>query len=122
VSNYFILNPHNDQEYRALLRRVISNARAIITYQVGLPFGCLRMHRLFLQLQPRRTLEFPVFEEYLMVVRPFAFGQDRLHWNRQALFEQDREVQEINRDFRDPVHNACHDLIEQLAAESEEPL
>jgi hypothetical protein len=119
--NCIVLNPHNDEEYQALLRRVIANARAIITYQVGLPSGCLRMQRLFLCLQPRRTFEFSVFDEYLMVVRPFATGPERLHWNRQLLFEQDREFEEINRSYRDPVHNACYDLIEQLETEVEGP-
>ncbi len=98
-----------------MLRDVVANARAIITYQVGMPLGCVRMARLFNWLKPRRTFDFPVFGEYLNAVRPFAIGQDRLHWNPEALSAQDKEFEEINRAFRDPVHKACHDLLELLA-------
>jgi len=109
------VKPPDDKQYAALLRDVIANARAIITYQVGLPHGCVRMTRLFTWLKPRRTFEFPVFNDYLNAVRPFAIGHDRLQWNRESLFAQDREFEEINRAFRDPVHKACHDLLELLA-------
>jgi hypothetical protein len=112
------VDPHNDQQYLSLLRRVVANARAIITYQVGLPFGCVRMRKLFIWLRPRRSLDFPIFEDYLTAVREFSIGHDRLEWNRDALFTQDRKLEEINRAYRDPVHNACHDILTQLAAET----
>lgn len=108
------MNPHNDQQYASLLRDVISNARAIITYQVGMPRGCVRMSRLFARLKPRSVPDFPVFNDYVKAVTPFAIGHERLYWNREALFAQDLKFEEINRKFRDPVHKACHDLIELL--------
>jgi hypothetical protein len=79
------------------------------------------MRRLFFWLQPRRTFGFTVFEDYLKAVTPFAIGKERLEWNREALFKQDRELEEINRAFRGPIHNACHDLLEQLAKEEAAP-
>jgi hypothetical protein len=111
------MNPHNDQSHQALPRRLVSNARAIITYQVGLPVGCIRMRRLLFWPKPRRELNFPVFEAYLAAVRDFAIGHERLEWNRKALFEQDQRLEEINREFRDPVDQACHDIVKQLSAE-----
>jgi hypothetical protein len=107
----------HDQYYLALLHRIASNCRAIITYQVGLPLGCVRMQKMFIWLAPRRDLGFPVFTEYLNAVRPYAIGADRLHWNRKALFEQDQKLEEINRSFRDRIHNACHDILALLTAE-----
>lgn len=114
------MNPHDDRQYAALLRDVVANARAVITYQVGLPLGSVRMSRLFIWLEPRRPFGCPVFADYLHAVRSLAIGQDRLEWNRQALFKQDRELEDINRAFRDPVHNACHDLLAQLAEHGRE--
>ena len=108
------MNPDDDKQYASLLRDVVANARAIITYQVGMPHGCVRMSRLFAWVKPRRSFDFPVFDEYLKVIQPFAIGSDRLEWNRDALFEQDRKLEEINRAFRDAIHNACHDLLAQL--------
>jgi hypothetical protein len=113
-----VMSPHNDERYTALLRRVMANARAIITCEVGLPLGCTRMSRLFYWLKPRRDFEFPVFEEYLNAVREFAIGQDRLEWNREALFQQDVKLEEVNAAFRDRVHKSCHDIVEQLSVET----
>ena len=112
------MNPHNDEEYAALLRRVMANARAIITFEVGVPLGCMRMSRLFTWLKPRRDFDFPVFEEYLNAVREFAIGRNRLEWNREALLQQDVKLEEVNAAFRDRIHHSCHDIIQQLRAEA----
>jgi hypothetical protein len=74
--------------------------------------------RLFFWLRPRRVFDFPVFAEYLAAVREFPIGNDRLNWNRAALFEKDAALEAINLAFRDRVHNACHDLLALLAAET----
>ena len=79
--------------------------------------GCVRMGKMFAWLAPRRDLGFPVFAEYLDAVRPYAIGTDRLEWNREALFEQDQKLEEINRSFRDRIHTACHDILALLRAE-----
>jgi hypothetical protein len=114
------LNVNDDQKYASLLHDVVANARAIIAYQVGMPLGCVRMAKLFHWLKPRRTFDLLVFEDYLKAVQPFAIGTDRLEWNRAALFEQDRKLEEINREYRDRVHNACHGLLELLAERPKE--
>ena len=75
------------------------------------------MRKLFLQLAPRRDLGFPVFAEYLDAVSPYAIGADRLEWNREALCKKDRELEEINRSFRDRVHAACHDILAIIKTE-----
>ena len=121
ISYYLDMDPHQDQDYLALLRRAVANARAIITYQVGLPFGCARMCKLFHWLSPMRKLDFPVFDSYMQAVRYLAIGHDRLEWNRAAIFEQDQRLEAINREFRDPVHHACHDIVEQFSAAPGQP-
>jgi hypothetical protein len=90
-------------------RRVTANARAIITFEVGVPLGCTRMSRLFTWLKPRRDFDFPVFDEYLNAVREFAIGQDRLKWNREALFQQDVQLEAVNAAFGDRIVVSCDD-------------
>ena len=59
-----------------------------------------------------------MFGEYLDAVKELAIGQDRLQWNRQALAKQDIQLEAINTEYRDRIHCACHDLIEELDAEA----
>src|SRR2546421_2025825 len=101
-STYPAMDIRHDQNYIAVLHRIASNCRAIITYHVGMPLGCVRMQKMFLRLAPRRNLGFPIFAEYLDAVRQFAIGVDRLQWNREALFEQDQKLEEINGSFPEP--------------------
>ena len=55
-------NPPKSVTY---LKKLVSAARAIVTYQVGLPVGCLRIRGILRWLQPHIELSYPVFDEYL---------------------------------------------------------
>jgi hypothetical protein len=111
------MDVRHDQDYIAILNALASNCRATITYQIGMPAGCTWMVKLLTVLSPRRQFHFPVFQEYLTAIHPYATGTGRLHWNRKALFEQDQRFEEINREYRDRIHSACHDILEILRSE-----
>ncbi len=107
----------NKQKVDADLRKLVSNARAILTYQVGLPHGCVRMRKILFWLKPHCALSYPVFDEYLEATRELPIGSERLHWNKEALKERDIELETINQRFRDAIVTACHDIIERHAKE-----
>ena len=55
-------NPPKSVSY---LKKLVSAARAIVTYQVGLPVGCRRVRGALFSLRPHIELSYPVFDEYL---------------------------------------------------------
>ena len=66
----------NEQKRNGYIRKLVANARAIISYQVGLPLGCVKMKRLLTWLgYEGEKLDFPVFREYLDNVRESAAGR-----------------------------------------------
>lgn len=95
----------------ALLKQLVSSARATVTYQVGLPLGATRLRRTALWLRRFEPIELPAVERYLDAVRGLPIGTERLHWQRSALREKDVELEAINREFRDPVFETCYDII-----------
>jgi hypothetical protein len=108
---------HNEEERRTHIYKLVSNARAIISYQVGLPVGCLRMARLLSSLQPLGSFEYPVFGEYLLEVQNLPIGSERLHWARDALRKVDERLDKTNAKFRERVFESCHDIIDAFATD-----
>lgn len=105
----FMSNPEPKIRF---LKKLVAVARSIVTYQVGLPHGCKRIDAVLFWLKPYEHLDFPIFDEYLKSIRECPSGTDRLHWNRDALRDLDKELEAINRKYRDPVFEACYEIID----------
>jgi len=102
-------NPPKDVAY---LKQLVSAARAIVTYQVGLPVGCIRVQKILSWLRPHLELSYPVFDEYLKSVEGLPLSSERLHWSRDALRASDIKLEEENRRFRDDIFEACYKIID----------
>jgi hypothetical protein len=98
---------------RKLLRKLVANARNIISYEVGIPFGMWRMQRLlgWLELSDVK-LNFPVFGEYWKSVRAIPTGKERLYCSREALRRYDADLNQINLHFHERIVDACFEIIE----------
>jgi hypothetical protein len=108
----------NDQEHLSLIRKLVANARAIISYQVGLPLGCEKMYRLLYWLSRYETLDFPVFEKYTNAVRDLPTSTERLHCSREALRRYDEKLVAINLQYREHVLDACFAIIERYTVQN----
>ena len=103
------------QDKRMSLRRsLVSAARSIITYQMTLPLGCTRIHRILYWLRPLEELHYPIFDEYFDAIRNLPHGSDRLHWNRDALRASDAKLEEINRKYREKIFDACSHITRHV--------
>ena len=104
----------NQQKRDSYFRRLVANARAVISYQVGLPVGCIKMNRLFTWLEYEgEKLAYPVFGEYLENVRSLPTGSERLECSRAALRRYDERLVAINLEYRERIIDACFDMIER---------
>jgi hypothetical protein len=105
----------NPSKRDSAARKVVAVARAIVTYQVGLPAGCLRMRRTLYALALHETGLPVVFEEYLGQVQELPITSERLLWSRSVLQEKDRVLEATNQRYRDRVFDACWNLIDRFA-------
>src|SRR3954470_4169336 len=110
----------NPDKRTSSLSKLVSAARAIVTYQTSLPLGCTRIHRVLFSL-PEKSREYPVFDELLGAVRGLPVGTERLHWSREVLRERDVELERILQRYRDRVFDACYDIIDRYATPLEQP-
>lgn len=97
-----------------LLRKLAANARKIISYEVGIPFGVWRMQRLIGWLELRDVkLDLPVFNEYWKSVTAIPTGKERLYCSRDALRRYDAKLNQINLGFHDQIIDGCFEIIEK---------
>ena len=102
-------NPPKSVSY---LKQLVSAARAIVTYQVGLPFGCIRIRKILIWIRPHKQLSYPVFDEYLDSLSGLPISSERLMWSRDALREADKKLEAASRRFRDGIFEACYEIID----------
>jgi hypothetical protein len=95
-----------------LIKKLVANARAIISYQVGLPRGCQKMRTIVYWLRPYEALEFPGFDRYTKATRDLLTSSERLHCSREALRRYDERLVAINREYREEVLDTCFDIID----------
>jgi hypothetical protein len=109
----------DEQKHRSLLKRLVANARAIVSYQVGLPLGCEKMCKILYWLKPYEVLEYPVFDRYTIATHALPTSSERLHCSREALRRYDEKLVPINLEYREEVLNACFDIIERFGKKAE---
>jgi hypothetical protein len=105
----------NPSKRDAAAKKVVSVARAILTYQIGLPVGCQRLSRALIWLKPYETNLPTVFDEYLTETLGLPIGSERLEWDRKILHEKDTALENINQRFRDRVFDTCWSLVDRFA-------
>jgi hypothetical protein len=108
------MDSHSEKRRETNLKKLVSNARAIITYQVGIPFGCRRMNGILFALKPLIELDYSVFEKYRKATQELPTGSERLHWDKKVLKQKDIELEVINKKFRDSIFDTCYEIIDSF--------
>jgi hypothetical protein len=104
-----------EQKRDSYFRKLVANARAIISYQVGLPLGCIKMERIFywLAYEGCDVPKFPVFKKYAKETLGLPTSHERLNCSREALRRYDEQLVAINLKYREQIIDACYEIIEK---------
>ena len=103
----------NKEQHESYIRKLVANARAIISYQVGLPLGCIKMSGILTWLSRYEKLDYPIFRDYLRETLGLPLGTERLRWNRESLREYDERLVAINLAYREQIIDTCFEIIEK---------
>lgn len=104
----------NPDRRTSLRRKLVSAARAVVTYQTGLPVGCVRLERVLTWLRAVEPVEMPAVAAYVEATQLLPRGTERLAWDRAALRPLDVRLEAINREFRDRVFEECYSVIDRF--------
>lgn len=96
------------------IKKLVSNSKAIISNQVGLPLGMLKMNKLVSwinNIEPLTAINLQIFKEYNLLTRNYCIGTDRLMYNKDFLKAQDKELDKITLAFKDKIIDKCFEII-----------
>jgi hypothetical protein len=108
----------NPSKRDSAAKKVAAVAQSIVTYEIGIPAGCVRMRRTLSWLAPYETNLPTIFEEYLHEAQSLPLASERLGWDRSVLREKDKVLEATNQRFRDRLFDACWALIDRFANDS----
>ena len=95
------------------LNKLVSNAKAILTNQVGISLGVRKMNKIAYTLSSREKelLDLSVFQEFEKKIDGCPVGSERLLWDKEALKKQDIIVDKVIRIYRDKIIDKCFEII-----------
>lgn len=100
------------EQEEARRQRLVSAAKALLSLQVGMGVGCIRVNKALLWLSLQDDLRYQVFWRFIAATRGLPLGNERLLWAHEALLDCDAKLATIEADFRPKVLRACINIID----------
>jgi hypothetical protein len=100
----------NQQPKQINLKRLVSNAKAIVTNQIALPLGVRKMNKIRYWINHSKTvvsIDFKIFDDFDSMVKGCRVGNERLLWDPEALKEQDKTVDDAAAIYNEDILNKC---------------
>ncbi len=111
----------NKEESRIInVRKLVSNAKAILTNQIGFPLGIRKMVRIQAWIRPSLSeIDLGVFRECDLAFGGCPIGSERLLWEKNALKIQDEIIEKVLANYKGRIIDKCFEIIELLDEKSE---
>ena len=107
--------PVTEGQIQISIRKMVSNARAILTNQIGLPLGVRIMTRIaYWTKPPLNKIDLKIFREFDQAIGGCPVGSERLLWDKDALKKQDAIIDEVVARYRPDIIDRCFEIIEVL--------
>lgn len=93
-------------------KQMVSAAKALLSLQVGIGVGCIRVNKILHWLSLQDDPRYQVFKQFITATMGLPLGNERLLWSHAALLECDVKLAAIEGDFRPRVLSACIDIVD----------
>jgi hypothetical protein len=108
------INERNHLKRDSYIKKLVSNARAIISNQIALPLGASKMTGIISwvdQIEPINQIDLAVFSEYRTKTKDLPLGTERLSYNLTYLKQQDEQLDELTKHYKDKIIEKCFEII-----------
>ena len=113
-----LLNIHNQFKKDNYIKKLLSNARAIISNQIALPLGISKMDKILYwinQIEPLDNIDLQIFSEYSAKTINFPLGTERLLYHPDFLKQQDKQLDKLTMQYKDTIIDKCFEIIEKFS-------
>ncbi|GLQ48502.1 hypothetical protein GCM10007862_35530 [Dyella lipolytica] len=93
-------------------KQLVSAAKALLSLQVGIGVGCVRINKILHWLGLQGDEKYQIFWQFLSATLGLPIGNERLLWAHSALMEQDATLTKIETEFRPKLLSACIVIID----------
>jgi hypothetical protein len=103
------------------IKKLVSNARAIISNDIGMQMGSLKMERIILwinDIEPIAEIQLNVFLSYNNQISEYPIGVDRLGYNKEYLLELDVKLDDITKSFKSLIIEKCFEIIQKYGKQN----
>ena len=94
-------------------KQLVSVAKALLSLQVGISVGCVRISRALLRLALQSDERYRIFHEFNRATLGLPIGNERLLWAHPALLEHDAKLAKVEAEFRPKLLSACVAIISE---------
>ncbi len=92
-------------------KQLVSAAKALLSLQVGISIGCVRISKVLTWLALQGDDRYRIFHQFNRATLGLPIGNDRLLWSHLALLEHDAKLAKIEAEFRPKLLSACIAII-----------
>lgn len=110
---YLNMDHQNRDNY---IEKLVSNSRAILTNQIGLPLGVQKMTKILTWIENIKSLEnidTEIFSKCYKKFSKYPIGTERLTYNKDFLIAQDRLIDDVVYKYKDLLLEKCHEIIKK---------
>lgn len=112
------MNDFEKTKRKNQIKKLVSNARAIISNDIALPMGSLKMERIIGSINdiaPITEIALDVFSNYNNQTNDYPIGIDCLGYNVDYLLQLDIKLDDITDYFKPNIVRKCFEIINYFA-------
>jgi Protein of unknown function (DUF2489) len=95
-------------------KQLVSAAKALLSLQVGIAAGCLRVRKILFWLRLQDEERYLIFNQFITATGAIPLANERLLWAHSALLEQDEKLARIEAKYRPCILRACIAIIAEF--------
>ncbi|MGA2868920.1 MAG: DUF2489 domain-containing protein [Verrucomicrobiota bacterium] len=104
---------YNEEHRQYLSRKVVAAAQSILSGELGVVAGALRLFSLAHEVGVKGDADFNLFIGIVSETDHLPLGEARQHWNPDALLAKDAELADYEARVRERAFAACRSLIQK---------
>ena len=111
------LNKFAEIKRNRLIKKLRSNAIAIITNQIDLHLGCIKMNTYIYNIRDIKALEnidLKVFEEFYKAFSLYPIIEEKKYYNKEYLAKLEIELDLIDNEYKSRIETKCKEIIEKF--------
>lgn len=108
------MNIHKETKRKIYIAKLVSNARAILTKQIEIPLGVLKMGKIMYWIkciEPLTEVDLEIFFEFNKKTIVFAIGNERKFWQKEALEIQDKALEILILKYKEEIFDKCFEIV-----------